>query len=158
MSEYKQRGVNLPPDFIANLAKPKVYHGRINNREELEIVTGDLLPKEAIVWFAYLHVAQIAKNENKYGLVCYYEFKNRFYGLMCGRMIIGGEALPWKRENYMFNPDNSDPRWHLETELHRAKREMDVVRERERKPEMVSIFEEVLQRMVDKEKEWNLAE
>lgn len=136
------------------ILKHQIYHG-IQNREQLEIICGDLLPKKAKVWFAYYQQhKKMAPNEYKYGLVCYYEFEKRFYGIMCGRVIIGGEALPWKREGFMFNQDNNDSRWRLETELARAKEAMDKIREKPGNEEKTSIFEDVLTRMIEREKEW----
>lgn len=141
--------------------KPQVYFGfpksDVKPREQLQMMAGDMLPKEAVIWFAYRQHIQTAKNEYKYGLICYYEFKNRFYGIMAGRVSIGGEFLPWKRENFMFSADNTDPKWRLETEFERAKAAMDKHRSETGTTE-ASIFEDVLERMLEREKQWHLEE
>lgn len=141
--------------------KPQVYFGfpksDVKHREQLQMMAGDMLPKEAVIWFAYRQHIQTAKNEYKYGLCCYYEFKNRFYGIMAGRVSIGGEFLPWKRENFMFSADNINAKWRLETELKKAQEAMDVQRSKSDDPErynVKSVFEDVLERMLEKEQEW----
>lgn len=131
--------------------KPQIYYGI--DREQLEFAAGDLLPKKAVIWFAYRQKIKLAENEYKYGIVVYYEFQKRFYGIMAGRVSIGGEFLPWKRESFMFNADNSDPQWRLETELLRANETMNKQRENTGNTDK-SVFEDVLERMIERERLW----
>lgn len=127
------------------MSAPKIFVGI--TEDDLRQCAGDILPKDAKIWYASLHKQSIAANTTtRYGILCYYEFKKRFYGLMLGRIITSAEPTPWKRENFMFK-NSKDERWSLTAELQRAKL-------RRHKPDEKTIVEGILELMVNQEKEW----
>lgn len=76
-------------------------------------------------------------------MLCYYEFKQRFYGLSAGRVIKAGVPTPWQRDNFMFRT-GADERATLEAELSRMY-----------KITPDSFIVRILEKMVRQERIWN---
>ncbi len=125
-----------------------IYNGHVKNREELENILQESLPKKAQVHFAYVFRNAKGPDENDYVLLAYWSLGKRFYGVAGGRVIFKGEAYPWNLTFVAFDPKSPDKRKHLKTELVRMQRVTAM------SGKAGSSIESALARMVEIESAW----
>lgn len=125
-----------------------IYNGHVKDREALENILQEGLPKKAEVHFAYVFRNTKGPDDNDYVLLAYWSLGKRFYGAAGGRRIFRGDAYPWKLSYVAFDPKSNDKRKHLKTELYRMQKI------RQMSGGQVSAIETALARMVEIEEAW----
>lgn len=125
-----------------------IYNGHVKDREELENILQEGLPKKAEVHFAYVFRSAKGPDDNDYVLLAYWTLGKRFYGAAGGRRIFRGDAYPWKIAYVAFDPKSTDKRKHLRTELGRMQRITEMTGKSQ------SSIETALARMVEIEEAW----